>query len=52
MCESLKVARVFSGAEQILWLRDVKFDNVLLLVSDTAKYMKNQQNGFQFSIFN
>jgi hypothetical protein len=36
------VARVLDEAMQTLWPDGVKFDNVLLLVTDAALYMKKQ----------
>jgi hypothetical protein len=37
------IVRVYNEAMQILWPDGVKFDNVLLLVTDAVSYMKKQQ---------
>jgi hypothetical protein len=39
------IARVFNEAMQTLWPDGVKFDNVLLLVTDSAPYMKKAAQG-------
>jgi hypothetical protein len=36
----ITIARVINEAVQTLWADGVKFDNVLLLVTDAAPYMK------------
>jgi hypothetical protein len=39
------IARVFNEAMQTLWPDGVKLDNVLLLVTDAAPYMKKAAEG-------
>jgi hypothetical protein len=40
----IKTARVFNEATQTLWPDNVKFDNVLLLVTDAAPYIQKKQH--------
>jgi hypothetical protein len=39
------IARVFNETIQTLWPEGMKFDNVFLLVTDTAPYMKKAAEG-------
>lgn len=43
------IARLFNEAMQLLWPEGIKFDNVLLLVTDAAAYMKKAAVGLAVS---
>lgn len=46
------VARLFNESLQLLWPNGIKFDNVLLLLTDAAPYMKKAAEGLSVSFPN